>query len=580
MSMNELNLELNKIQETKTLLKAAIINKGQEVLDTDSFRSYVDKVNNITTGIDTSDANAIANDIVKDKTAYVNGEKVTGTIPIITTDPDGAGIMYADEVQNIGNTQLQFVTKNTGIRQILDINSNIAIRTGNTNIANVIGLTADKIIEGNTILGIEGTGKTSEDLQGQLDAQDTVIQQLQDELANKTSGSAKPNIFMQETEPTTKNGIWLKGNYQVDNIVADENIFYSEEWNTTKMSNLKAIPYSFYSGSAVAVGTNVYLFGGATDDSTRPNDTKAYKYDTLTDTYTKLTNIPYRHKYGSAVAIGTNIYLLGTNYNSSYYKYAYKYDTLTDTYTQITNIPYDFYYGSAVSIGTDIYLFGSGASSSYYKYAYKYDTLTDTYTKLTNIPYDFYGGSAVSIGTDVYLFGSYNSSNQQTAYKYNTLTDTYTKLTNIPYEFTYGSAVSIGTDIYLFGSSYSNSYYKKDYKYDTLTNTYTQLTDIPYIFYSGSAIFNGVDIYLLGGISNKTKVQVMSMIPNDYGNNSIVISQGVPSNKTNIANYGIQNAKFYYDRVYYQDENGKLLNTIPTYNGNGTEWVKISGGEG
>ncbi|MDD6181775.1 MAG: hypothetical protein PUB01_06900, partial [Desulfovibrionaceae bacterium] len=73
--------------------------------------------------------------------------------------------------------------------------------------------------------------------------------------------------------------------------------------------------------------------------------------------------------------------------------------------------------------------------------------------------------------------------------------------------------------------------------------------------------------------------QIMAMIPNNYGNKSIVISQGAPNHKTDIADYGIANAKFYYDRVYYQDENGNLLNTIPTYNGNGTEWTKISGSD-
>lgn len=182
---------------------------------------------------------------------------------------------------------------------------------------------------------------------------------------------------MQETEPTIKDGIWLKGNYQVDNIIADKNIFAGEEWNITKMSSLKATPYSFSYGSAVSIGTDAYLFGG------EGGKTTAYKYDTLTDTYTKLA-------------------------------------------------------------------------------------------------------------------------------------------------------------------------------------------DIPYSFHQGSAVFNGVEIYLFW-----SRVQVMTVIPNDYSNKSIIISQDECSKKTDIGSIGIQNAKFYYDRVYYQDENGSLLNTIPTYNGDGTEWTKI-----
>ena len=104
---------LNYLDETKKQIKQAIVDKGQPISDTDSFRSYVDKIETIETGIDTSDATATAEDILKGKTAY---------------NAEGK---------------------------------------------------------------IEGTLIPTEDLQEQLDAQDAIIQQLQYELANKTSGDGQ-----------------------------------------------------------------------------------------------------------------------------------------------------------------------------------------------------------------------------------------------------------------------------------------------------------------------------------------------------------------------------------------------------
>ena len=98
---------------------------------------------------------------------------------------------------------------------------------------------------------------------------------------------------------------------------------------------------------------------------------------TIEEGYTKNTDISYDFYRGSAVAIGTDIYLLG-GYNSNTNNY--KYDISTNTYTQNTDIPYDFCEGSAVAMGNNIYLLGS-SNSNYKTNNYKY---TPQHTEVTS----------------------------------------------------------------------------------------------------------------------------------------------------------------------------------------------------
>lgn len=380
-----------------------------------------------------------------------------------------------------------------------------------------------------------------------------------------SSVAIKPNIFMQETEPEIKEGIWLQANKEMGNVVIVDNVVQGYYWDTKNYSN---IPYDFYLGSAVAIGTNIYLFGGYPSDSRK----LAYKYDTLTDTYTKLTDIPYSFYNGSVVAIGTDIYLLG---GQGSVKNKYKYDTLTDTYTQLANLATDTYTHPAIAIGTDIYTFGGYNTTTG---TYKYETSTDTYVKLTDVPYWNASSCVANIGNYIYIFGSNTGGKEKLAYKYDILENTYTQLSELPYSMSYAGAIAMNEkEIYLFGGGTTDTTKTSLYKYDIETDTYTQLENIPKAFFQGSIVQTNKGIYLLGGATYTNTVQLYANNIIEFEDKAVVINQGnTYSTQILSAPENVQGrlTNSFNDAWYNTTENG-LDDTISTYYGDGTEWIKF-----
>lgn len=146
------------MSELKTNLEA-ILQEKQDKIIPENIKKDISIFDIIGTyeGLDTSDANAIADDIIAGKTAYVNGEKITGNI--VKNDPISPSGEISMSEFTLGEDDMIGFTGELGgvIRLYADTDTDIHISVKQSDLANYIGLTPDKIKIGETILGVTGT---------------------------------------------------------------------------------------------------------------------------------------------------------------------------------------------------------------------------------------------------------------------------------------------------------------------------------------------------------------------------------------------------------------------------------------
>jgi hypothetical protein len=204
---------------------------------------------------------------------------------------------------------------------------------------------------------------------------------------------------------------------------------------------------------SVGINNKIYIFGGNKDSIVWHDEmylNYLYEFNTTTCNLAKIdlipidsdeSNVPSERKDHSMVAIGSNIYIFGGyNGTSTYLGDLYKIDTTNSNSTKIdligvnsagSNIPSVRKDHSMVAIGYDIYIFGGNSNNFAQNDLYKIETNdTNMYysTKITLIPIDGYDSniptlrsqhSMVAIESNIYIFGGYKG------YDYNSGLDDY-----------------------------------------------------------------------------------------------------------------------------------------------------------
>lgn len=104
--------------------------------------------------LDTSDATAEGIDIREGKTAYINGEKVSGRLAFIKKDIRPIVLLSDEAIMDIGKVELEATFDSRDF--CFEKGAKIRIRISNEDLATAIGLTKNKLKSGMTVLGIMG----------------------------------------------------------------------------------------------------------------------------------------------------------------------------------------------------------------------------------------------------------------------------------------------------------------------------------------------------------------------------------------------------------------------------------------
>ena len=388
------------------------------------------------------------------------------------------------------------------------------------------------------------------------------------------------NVFTQENEPETKEGVWVQTANPYQSVVVGEKVYYNNPIEVIKWTDTSPIL-----GAAliqpVVYNNLIYIF----------STNRLYTYNGVTKEQLTVS-VPsgnYYPDYSSSVVYNNKIYLMGSGGVSNANNY-YTFDG--SLWSDAQTLPYPLIHGSAVVYNNEIHIMGA----SYTDYMTKHYAFNGTsWREVSTLPYDYMFGSAVVYNDEIHLLGGMNSTTKHYAFN----GTSWREVSTLPYDFhAMYNAVVYNNEIHLIGNGYDGldgrfqrDLYKKHYAFNG--TSWREVSTLPYDYINVLSIVYNNNIYLIStsaydydsnydGYHSSVSSIVLQDTSTSLGN-KIAIYQN-PSNTSGsyATNFfsGIsisgENNKFPsgFDDIFYIDESGNV-ETAPTYYGDGSQWVKL-----
>lgn len=187
------NLKHTSIEQLFTSIATSIRTKegSSDEIVADTFP---DRILNLEGGggLDTSDATADASDIMDGKTAYAQGQKITGTMLVVSN------ASLPTDTASINNNQLILTGSVIGGKYVYKDGSTVTLKYPAQNLGNA---QASDVLEGQTFTSSAGFKKTGTlTLDSELTTQNDLLSSIETALANKATISVDINPEISEQE--------------------------------------------------------------------------------------------------------------------------------------------------------------------------------------------------------------------------------------------------------------------------------------------------------------------------------------------------------------------------------------------